>query len=65
MRARKFLLVLGTVFLLIAGYVWYAPAASPRHAALYCSLIGTTLLALGIFASDRTVKKIEQLLTGW
>lgn len=64
-RARWFLRIGGIVFLLIAAYVWKNPAHSPDHAMPLCLILGGSLWAIGQFASDAVVNRVEQLITGW
>ena len=65
LRARRFLIVLGLFFVAIAAYVAAAPENSPEYASLICGFIGSGLIFFGKFGSEKIIKILETLLTGW
>jgi drug/metabolite transporter (DMT)-like permease len=66
-RARKFLYVLGTLFIVLGVALFVPPLAEEGtdHAGVVCMIVGTLLFTVAKFGSERFVRRCESLLTGW
>ncbi|TKR29296.1 hypothetical protein FCE95_14125 [Luteimonas gilva] len=65
-RGRIFLAVFGLFFAAVALFLWWMPSPQTREIAPpVCALIGIALLLTARLASDRTIARVQNLLTGW
>ena len=65
-RGRIFLAALGLFFAAVALFLWWTPSPHTREIApQICAAIGIALLLSARFASDRTILRVQNLLTGW
>jgi hypothetical protein len=67
-RARYFLYALGGVFVALGFSLEMVPALAERTpwwSGRAGALIGVVFLSIGRYASDRFVRRVEALLTGW
>jgi uncharacterized membrane protein YccC len=66
-RARKFLYVLGTLFIVL-GVALFVPSLADEgtdSGGVVCLIVGGLLLIGARFGSERFVRRCESLLTGW